>query len=85
VQRGKDLTPQEVSDFQPHQEKKKRSVWARFQGLKAAGRVVPETRGLRLEELYNENDEQFNRQQDEGVHKRIELGKFSESTPVVVK
>ena len=81
VSRGDDLTPRDMDKFQPHQEAKKRSVWARFQGMKSAGYIVPETTGLRLQELYDENDTDTNLRQAEGTRTRIEQGKFSESTP----
>ena len=42
----------------PHQENKKRAVWARYEGIKVAGNIVPETHGLRLQSLYQENSEQ---------------------------
>ncbi len=81
VNRGDNLTPRDMDKFQPHQESKKRSVWARFQGMKAAGNVVPETTGLGLQELFNENDEKTNLQQSQGARLRIAQGKFSEPTP----
>ena len=40
----------DFDDFQPHQVSKKRAVWARLAGMRAAGRPVPETHNLRLEQ-----------------------------------
>jgi coenzyme F420 hydrogenase subunit beta len=81
VSRGDDLTPRDMDKFQPHQEAKKRLVWARFEGMKEAGYVVPDTTDLRLQELYDENDRESNLRQTEGTRTRIEQGKFSEPAP----
>src|SRR5258706_3057632 len=49
------IEPREVSfrdfdEFQPHQVRKKRAVWARLAGMRAAGQPVPETQGFRVAE-----------------------------------
>src|ERR1700679_3852880 len=41
--------------FQPHQVRKKRAVWARLAGMRAAGHAVPHTDNLRLEECAHLN------------------------------
>lgn len=41
--------------FQPHQVRKRRAIWARFAGMKAAGRPTPEAQGPRLADLAREN------------------------------
>ena len=79
--RGDDLTPDDMNRFQPHQENKKRAVWARYGALKDAGKVFPQTNGLRLKELHDANPEDENQQQYSGTRLRIEQGKFSEDTP----
>ncbi len=82
IVRGDSLDPRDMDRFQPHQRNKKQAVWARYQGMKAAGHVVPETHGLRLEELYKTNDPQENRKQTDGARQRVEKGGFAENTPV---
>lgn len=75
------LTPQQMTDFQPHQMKKKYAVWARYEGLKAEGCTVPETRRLRLKHLADEMDDAFNTMQTDGTRKRVRDGKTAEPTP----
>ncbi len=82
VIRGETMSPAELNRVQPHQENKKRAAWARFQGLKEEGRVVPDTRGLRIRSLYEENDPAFNEQQRKGSRERVKQGKFSEAKPL---
>ncbi|MDH3694924.1 MAG: Coenzyme F420 hydrogenase/dehydrogenase, beta subunit C-terminal domain [Gammaproteobacteria bacterium] len=77
----KQITPRDMDRFQPHQENKKRTVWSRFAGMKSAGAIVPDTRGLRLESLARENDFHFNLQQARGTKTRIKQGKSRENTP----
>ena len=72
----------EISDWQPHQVRKKRAVWARYEGLKQAGKLVPETARLRLAELYDSNSPEENAQQTEGTLRRATEGKTSEPTPI---
>jgi coenzyme F420 hydrogenase subunit beta len=48
---GRDLTPREYDDFQPHQVAKKRAVAARLRGLAKAGQPVFRHAGLRIDEL----------------------------------
>lgn len=81
---GDSMTPEDMNRVQPHQENRKRSAWARLQGLRAAGQIVPETRGLRLEMLNAENPPAVNKAQQEGTEQRVSQGKFSESTPVKI-
>jgi coenzyme F420 hydrogenase subunit beta len=79
--RGDSLSPDDMNRFQPHQENKKRSVWARYSALMEAGQVFPQTSGLRLQELHDANTADENQQQYRGAKLRIEQGKFSEDTP----
>ena len=81
VCRGDTMTPTDMNRVQPHQEAKKRAVWARFQGLERAGNLVPDTRGLRLEALYGENSAAENQAQAAGAESRTREGRFSEPTP----
>lgn len=83
--RGGSFTPADMNRFQPHQQAKKRSVWARFKGIKDAGKVVPDTRRLRIKSLAKENSKEENAAQRTGSKLRAEQGKFSESTPESMK
>ncbi len=75
------LTPQHMTDFQPHQMKKKYAVWARYEGLSAEGCTVPQTRRLRLKQLADEMDDAFNTMQTNGTRQRVRDGKTAEPTP----
>ena len=76
-----DLRPDELSMYQPHQMNKKYVVWSRYQGLGDAGRIVPQTARLRIEELSRENSQTINSYQREGTVKRVEIGKATLPTP----
>lgn len=78
---GHDLAPDDMSHFQLHQLRKKYAAWARFEGLREEGRIVPETRGLRLKELANEMPESYNAFQRNGTRQRVAEGKASEPRP----
>lgn len=78
-----DIPPDTMSLYQPHQVNKKYAVWARHQGLGDAGRIVPHTERLRIEELARELPEASSRFQREGTRKRIENGKATEPTPEI--
>jgi coenzyme F420 hydrogenase subunit beta len=80
-----ELTPDEMSIYQPHQMRKKYHVWARHQALGDAGRIVPETARLRIEALARENTDASNQFQREGTVQRIEQGKASMPTPEIYK
>jgi coenzyme F420 hydrogenase subunit beta len=80
-----DITPDDMSIYQPHQMHKKYAVWPRYQGLSDAGQIVPQTARLRIEELAGERPDATNRFQREGTFKRVETGKASEPTPQVWK
>ena len=67
---GQPVDPRYMDDVQPHQLKKKLQVRARWNGLLAAGSIVPRTVGLRLDELYNSNTEKENQIQFEGAKQR---------------
>ncbi len=76
--------------FQPHQVRKKRAVWARLAGIKAAGRPVFATRNLRLEECARLNSVAENLAEARGAHRRAKSGTLGEpravsrpATPVI--
>lgn len=68
----------EMDDFQPHQVRKKRAVWARFQGMRAAGMAVPQVEGLRIAELAALNDPAENQREQEGAQRRAAIGRLGE-------
>ena len=80
-----DTVPDTLSVYQPHQVNKKYAAWARHQGLAEAGRIVPQTERLRIEELALELPEETIRFQREGTRRRVETGKVTEPTPEVWK
>lgn len=77
-----DVTPDEMSIYQPHQMHKKYAAWARHQGLGDAGRIVPETHRLRIAELSAELPDESNKRQRDGTRQRVENGKATEPRPV---
>ena len=80
-----DVTPDELSYYQMHQMRKKYAVWARYQGLRDEGRIVPDTRRLRIEALAGELPNRVNAYQREGTRRRVREGKASEPTPQPAK
>jgi coenzyme F420 hydrogenase subunit beta len=76
-----DITPDDMSTYQPHQMRKKYCVWPRLKGLGDEGRIVPETHRLRIEALARELPDHLSSQQRDGARQRIRTGKASEPTP----
>jgi len=77
------VEPREVSfrdfdEFQPHQVRKKRAVWARLAGMRAAGQPVPETHGLRLAECARMNTLAENLHEARGARRRARQGRLGE-------
>ena len=72
IKKGNRLSIEEISDFQPHQVKKKQAVFARHQGMKKNNLPTIETNGLRIKELYDLNDKEFNIKEEEGISKRVD-------------
>ena len=70
-----------MSEVQPHQVKKKRAAFARFQGLRDAGGLAPETVGLRLEELALRNERIANARERWGAYRRSREGRQRELRP----
>ncbi len=71
----------DLDRWQPHQVKKKRAVWARYQGMADAGHLVPQTEGLRLAELHAANTPEDNEAERKGAARRAAEGKATEPTP----
>lgn len=76
-----DVTPDEMSHYQMHQMQKKYYVWPRHQALADEGYLVPETTGLRIEELAAQLPEATNEAQREGTRKRLRAGRSHEPRP----
>ena len=68
----------DFDEFQPHQVRKKRAVWARLAGRKAAGQPVLEANGLRLTDCARQNSLQENLAEARGARRRSNSGRLSE-------
>ena len=64
--------------FQPHQVRKKRAVWARLAGMRAAGQAVPQTYNLRVEECARLNSVAQNLHEARGARRRSRQGRLGE-------
>lgn len=80
-----DIVPDTLSLYQPHQVNKKYAVWARHQGLGDAGRIVPRTARLRIEELARELPDATNEFQRKGTMERVRTGKATLPAPKIWK
>ncbi len=76
-----ECSPADMTLWQPHQVRKKHAVWARYEGMRQAGRLVPKTARLRVQELHDANPTEENAQETEGTRRRLEAGKASEPRP----
>lgn len=77
----RDIGPAEMSEYQPHQVRKKISLAPRLQGIADESRLVPRFEGLRLDELAAEQSVEVNANQRDGTRERIRAGKATEATP----
>jgi coenzyme F420 hydrogenase subunit beta len=68
--------------FQPHQVRKKRAVWARLEGMQAAGMAIPRVERLRIAELAAGNDEGVNERELRGAQQRASAGRLGEPPAV---
>ncbi len=68
--------------FQPHQVHRKRAVWARMAGMRAAGLAVPETENLRLAECARLNTFAKNLDEARGARRRAREGRLGEPPAV---
>jgi coenzyme F420 hydrogenase subunit beta len=81
---GDTISPRDMDRFQPHQVVKKQSVWARFVGMRCAGKIVPDVRGLRLKPLARRNSMSENLDQARGSRRRSKDGNSKEETPIPI-
>jgi coenzyme F420 hydrogenase subunit beta len=72
------VTFRDFDGFQPHQVRKKRAVWARLAGMRAAGQPVPETHRLRLAECARLNSVAENLAEARGARRRAKQGRLGE-------
>jgi coenzyme F420 hydrogenase subunit beta len=72
LEKGNDLSIDDLNEFQPHQVNKKTAVYARHLGMKKGGLPTLSTDGLRIKELYDKNDKEYNAKEEEGTNSRIE-------------
>ena len=72
IKKGNSLSIDEINDFQPHQVKKKQAVFARHRGMERNNLPTIETNRLRIKELYDLNDKEFNINEEEGISKRVD-------------
>lgn len=68
--------------FQPHQVRKRCAAWARLQGLRAAGKPVPQTEGLGLAACARRLSLSANLAEARGARDRARQGRFDEPHPV---
>mgnify|MGYP001816406881 FL=1 len=78
----RDIGPDDMSTYQPHQVRKKEAVAARLDGIADMGRIVPRFSGLRLGELAARRSPEEYARQRAGTRDRIGAGKATEPTPV---
>jgi coenzyme F420 hydrogenase subunit beta len=76
-----DITADDMSNYQPHQVRKKYAAGSRHAALADAGRIAPITNRLRLADLTDELSAEVTANQREGVLQRISVGKATQPTP----
>jgi coenzyme F420 hydrogenase subunit beta len=74
----RDIGFRNFDEFQPHQVRKKRAVWARLAGMRAAGQPVPDTHNLRLAECARMNTLKENLAEARGARRRAREGTLGE-------
>ena len=72
---GQDVDIAFMDATQPHQVTKKKAAQARYNGLAEAGILVPNTQGLRIQEISQTNPVTFNESQQQGAFERAERHK----------
>ncbi|MEM7346391.1 MAG: Coenzyme F420 hydrogenase/dehydrogenase, beta subunit C-terminal domain [Chloroflexota bacterium] len=72
------LTPRDMDNFQPHQVRKKKAVWARLAGLRQAGQITPQVSGLRIDSLARKNGLPNNLAEARGTLQRADEGRTRE-------
>ena len=78
VAEPRDISFRDFDEFQPHQVRKKRAIWARLAGMRAAGRAIPETQNLRLADCARLNSLKENLTEARGARRRAKQGRLGE-------
>lgn len=78
----RDVGFRDFDGFQPHQVQRKRAVWARMAGMRAAGLAVPDAVNLRLAECARLNTVAENLQEARGARRRAREGRLGEPPAV---
>lgn len=78
IETGEEIGFRDMDDFQPHQVRKKKAVWARLSGLSAGGNPVLEAGELRIADLARGMSVSDNLWQARGTRKRLKAGKITE-------
>ena len=68
---GDKLKIEDIDDFQPHQVRKKKAVYARHEGMRKKDIPTISTNGLRIKELYDLNSKELNMKEEEGISTRV--------------
>lgn len=68
----------DLDDVQPHQVRKRRAIWARYAGMKAAGKPTPDTQGLRVIEIARQSTLAENLAEARGARTRARNGRLGE-------
>ncbi len=82
IEEPRSVSFRDFDEFEPHQVRKKRAVWARFMGMRAAGCAVPEVLNLRLEECARLNGFAENLKEARGARRRAHEGRLGEPPAV---
>ena len=73
-----ELTMRDMDLTQPHQVRKKESVWARLAGMRACGHPVPDVENLRLKEIARERPRATIMAEARGARARVRQGRMTE-------
>ncbi|MEM9464608.1 MAG: Coenzyme F420 hydrogenase/dehydrogenase, beta subunit C-terminal domain [Actinomycetota bacterium] len=77
----RDIGVDDMSEYQPHQVRKKHQAGLRIEAIGLAGRIRPETARLRIDELAAEHPVEVRAAAIAGTRRRIEAGKATLPTP----
>ena len=75
------IGPDDLNSFQPHQVRKRRAVWARLAGQRAAGRVAPETCDLGEKAIARSQTWRSQMAEAKGTRNRLKAGRGTEVAP----
>lgn len=81
---GDTINRDDIANFQPHQERKRRAVWARLEGQRVAVMSSPQARNLGIAELARKNSLTDNLHQARGTRNRLRCGRGIEPKPQAI-